>query len=871
MGTLDRLRKLRKMSRDELRTRIVQKLRGRTERRCFNRARAAQTSATGTSGGITTGSTSGTADGKSTGSPVDRSGEIALRPQGDWVTQLSRRAAQLVPGTRSADLRCLESLDPALHRQLCDRALALAHETMHGRRTMLGHAFDLSGDVAWHRDPRTDYVWPVDFYADLPLYDLPSGVDVKYVWELNRHQFLPDLARAWLFTHDATYASRAVELIESWIQENPLYGGVNWTSALEVAMRAISWLWTVAALAEWDRWAPHQLERIAESLSQHATYLEHHLSYYESPYNHLIGEATGLLLLGHWLAGHEAASRWERLARRVLREHGPRQFHADGFCVEQACGYHYYTLGFLALAFAAEQTGQEPSEPDLQPVLSKAFRAGALLQQPDGRWPAFGDVDNARSIPVTPSDFWDFRGMNALGAVLCGLNSCKQPEQGPGQEVYWLLGAAGVERWHQLAAEETTGCGILPEAGYAVARGGSGPEADWILLDAGPLAEGLHSDATPSVAHGHADPLSLLVSQRGKPWTIDSGMPYYGGSREWLDHFRSAAAHNTLEIHGCPVARVTGRLAWAHVCDRFQLDANLGADCWLARAQMWPSQGVRVARHVLGLPGLGIWVADWIQTDVPRMVNWYWHVPRQRGVRMVYSPAESSPVKNSAVEASTVQLDDGVITAWHADGPLQARLDVATEGDPTGWLAEGYGLLSPGIRVSYASHVAQEQLVVTYLGPAPLKMRVEVGQCAASWNGSNSPQGAHLPEHPCRGKADIKWLVATPDGTRAWAAGMDRSVSQPSVHRLLEGSGQWASAAWTIDDTPEEASPEAASSGATSPEATSPEAAALEETVDSADAAADQDAADAAIDNAAADAVTDNDAESSRNASSNPQ
>jgi hypothetical protein len=61
-----------------------------------------------------------------------------------------------------------------------------ARSVLSGKWTLLGHQFDLSGDVDWHKDPRSQYRWPAVFYSDLPLYELPAGVDVKYVWELGR-------------------------------------------------------------------------------------------------------------------------------------------------------------------------------------------------------------------------------------------------------------------------------------------------------------------------------------------------------------------------------------------------------------------------------------------------------------------------------------------------------------------------------------------------------------------------------------------------------------------------------------------------------------------------------------------------------------
>jgi len=572
--------------------------------------------------------------------------------------RLLEAARMLVPGTQRKDLAKIGAERPELHERLASSAHGRADAVLSGNWPLLGHSVDLRGQIDWHRDPRSEHRWSRAFYADVLLHiaeggaeggsprptfgrcpaarksgqsparksgQPPSasrGVDVKYVWELGRQQYLAELARGWLLAREERFAEQARTLMLDWIQCNPLYEGVHWTSALEVAMRAISWIWTVAALAEWDGWQPGDLEHVAASLADHATYLEHHFSFYSSPYNHLIGEATGLYLAALALREFGESERWRRRAREVLAEHGPRQFYADGFTVEQATGYHFYTLGFLSLAIAAARRAGEPLG-DLEEVAHRAFRAGAAFQQPDGRWPAIGDVDSARSIPVLHDDFWDFRSLMSLGAVLFDDPTLKAGCDSPGEELYWLLGCEGVEHWHSLPQKAAPSHVVLKDSGYAVARAGG----DWLLFDAGPIAAGVHADATPSTAHGHADALQVLVCLAGKPLLLDAGMPFYVGPADWVRHFRGPAAHNTLEIEGVEIAHYAGSLDWSHVAGRPQLNANLSEEVWLARGRAEWGPGVVVERNLLMLPSRGLWIADYIQTDRPRRVRWYWQLP----------------------------------------------------------------------------------------------------------------------------------------------------------------------------------------------------------------------------------------------------
>jgi len=438
---------------------------------------------------------------------------------------LGARAAELIPGTRAAEIKKLERAWPSLYEDLRMQVIARGRRVVDGGSILLGKPVDLRGPINWHGDPLSDYTWNHSFYADVPLYDLPDGVDVKYVWEVNRHQFLVDTALAWNLTHDERYAISTRDLLLDWIDENPFLTGVNWSSALEVAIRGISWLWIMAALSESSCWQANDDSTIMLSLAAHATYLERHLSLYSSPYNHLMGEATALYLLGLWLRGTEDASRWERIGRDVLVRYGPGQFHDDGFCVEQASGYHFFTLSLLIQAAAAARTTDRPLE-ELEPTLSAALRAGAALRRPDGQWPAVGDVDSARALPIVPDNFWDFNSLCSLGAVFCGLPELKMPDRSHGEELFWLLGCAGLEAWDRLRSIPLPMCNVLPHAGYAMARSSREETADWLLFDAGPLAHGLHPDGTPSVAHGHADVLQVLYCQQGEPLLVDAGMAF---------------------------------------------------------------------------------------------------------------------------------------------------------------------------------------------------------------------------------------------------------------------------------------------------------------------------------------------------------
>ncbi|HLW76304.1 MAG TPA: hypothetical protein VKS01_04950, partial [Bryobacteraceae bacterium] len=58
----------------------------------------------------------------------------------------------------------------------------------------------LGTEIDWHRDPITRVTWPGRFWADYNLEHGPRGCDSKIIHELNRHQHLPRLAKAFHLT-----------------------------------------------------------------------------------------------------------------------------------------------------------------------------------------------------------------------------------------------------------------------------------------------------------------------------------------------------------------------------------------------------------------------------------------------------------------------------------------------------------------------------------------------------------------------------------------------------------------------------------------------------------------------------------------------
>src|SRR5205085_1009359 len=78
--------------------------------------------------------------------------------------------------------------------------------------------------------------------------ELPSGADVKVVWELSRWHEITRLAQAGWILKEQAFSEKALAWLEDWILKNPPYKGWNWISALESGLRLVQFAWIDALI-----------------------------------------------------------------------------------------------------------------------------------------------------------------------------------------------------------------------------------------------------------------------------------------------------------------------------------------------------------------------------------------------------------------------------------------------------------------------------------------------------------------------------------------------------------------------------------------------------------------------------------------------
>lgn len=375
-----------------------------------------------------------------------------------------------------------------------------------------------------------------------------QGGDVRWAWEINRHQFLFTFARAFALTGDPVYARRITDLLADWWDHNPFGRGVNWSSALEVAVRSISWLWTLPLLLDSTALDAAFLHRWLVSLEEHYKYISRHLSVYTDPTNHLIGEAAALWMLAVAMPHLPDAQARERRALEILSREIERQVAPDGVCREQSAGYQRFVLDFYLQVLAlARRAGRE-----LPPIIGERVRAMLefllALAGENGELPAIGDSDDARGIPFPELSV----------------------ELYPPELAMWLdvpeAAAAGLRSR------------VFPHGGYCLFESQAQGRRVALLFDAGPLG------LWPNASHGHADALSVQLNLDGR-WILgDPGTGCYGASPGVRNALRGTAAHNTVAVDDLDQTDALDVFKWLRRFPVRLLDGYCGRDFGYALA-----------------------------------------------------------------------------------------------------------------------------------------------------------------------------------------------------------------------------------------------------------------------------------------------
>lgn len=472
---------------------------------------------------------------------------------------------------------------------------------------ILEHRFDILGSgktelgkrIDWHTDFKHNHTWPLIHHTRLKLTSPKGGFDVKVPWELSRFHHALRLGQAYLFTLDERYAQEIIDQVSDWIKSNPLEFGINWAGPMDVAIRAINWVWAYYMILESESLTERFLALWLTSFRQHGEYLIKHLEDGWPRTNHLIADLAGLAYLGIMFPEFSEAVQWRSTGLGRLWAEIDRQIYPDGMDYEASIPYHRLVTE-MALSVAALCVINNIKLPETTHArLRSMLNVIMTYTQPDGTAPQIGDADDGRLLPLTvhaesARAIQDHRHLLALGSLVLERETQEWAGYVPPTRQGWSIAAesewqdafwyftsdaaarltdvlisitkrperVGPDDWVDLYGGIRVRARVLSHRPFSlddvISSGGFEAGGLYVMRredfhltinTGGPGQDGLGG-------HAHNDALSITLAAYGKTFLIDPGSFVYTSSPDLRNSFRSTSYHNTLQVGESEINRI---------------------------------------------------------------------------------------------------------------------------------------------------------------------------------------------------------------------------------------------------------------------------------------------------------------------------
>ena len=527
---------------------------------------------------------------------------------------------------------------PVLDAARRDALREAGEALLQGRLKVFGADIPMPGGLPdWNSDPVTGTRVPLDFGLSIDFRHLAGGVDIKYLWEVNRHLWWVRLAQAWAVTRDPAFLQRLGVLIDDWMRNCPYARGANWSSPVEHGIRLVNWslVWHLiggdaSPLFAGDAGQALR-ERWLDFIYRHVRFASDNYSFYSSADNHLIGEAAGVFVALHTWDCWSSARALRADAKRILEAEMLKQFSADGVNLEQSTCYHKFSLQFMLAAGLCGRLNDDDFSPRCWQRVEAAVTFLAAVTECSGNVPAIGDSDDGEVWLL--GDVQRASGhaaVLAIGALLFAredlLAKCEILGTPAREQAAWLFDAAGPQLpGPRLSALDALGTlpKYFPDGGYALlGHRLHAPDELRVLFDCGPL--GYNRIA----GHGHADALSVLVSSGGEPLLVDPGTYCYNAAPALRHFFRGTSAHNTLVVDEEDQSVYGASFLWLRDvrCTIARRDAAGGGSIEASHdGYLRLDDPVRHHRRISVAADDSLVVEDWLDCRGPHRVSQAWH------------------------------------------------------------------------------------------------------------------------------------------------------------------------------------------------------------------------------------------------------
>lgn len=401
----------------------------------------------------------------------------------------------------------------------------------------------------WNSGFQTSHEWPDnDFSYKIHISQREDIGDIRTNWELNRHYQFIGLAKNYYISQDKLYLNELKSLFYDWNEKNLYLHGVQWTSAMEIAIRLISWSYTYAFLEQCTENHEEQfLHDLLNGIICMTEYILKHYARFSSANNHLIIEMTGVCVSGCLFNN----TQWIEKARDILTKEISVQNYADGVNKEMSLHYQAFIMeayGLICHLFKVNNI----RIPEIW--LKYLKRMSEFLSDccgKHGEVVIFGDNDEGKIIDFSGKmdDYYRYV-LQMMGMVL----ENRYTDHKLCENIMWIFGSVECQKYFEKPLYSSSDYKIYSEGGYTLLR--SKDKEVLIGFDHAELGFG------SIAAHGHSDALSIQAFYKGRQVLIDPGTYNYHVPKTIRDEIRKTKSHNTVYVPNNEQAQMLGPFLW---------------------------------------------------------------------------------------------------------------------------------------------------------------------------------------------------------------------------------------------------------------------------------------------------------------------
>ncbi|GAB5404478.1 MAG: hypothetical protein Aurels2KO_27090 [Aureliella sp.] len=407
------------------------------------------------------------------------------------------------------------------------------------------------GQLGWppnfNLDPLNGHAWPTGKSWLDTARSGPPRDDIKLVWEASRFTLAFYLAREFARTGDERWAEAFWEMLDAWVEQNPVNESVAWACGQETAFRLFAILLAAFATLNSSAATEPRLSKLELLCWQFGKRIRANINYALSQENnHGISEAVGLWTVGLLFPEFRESKQWIMTGEKHLVGEVERQVYADGSFVQHSMSYHRVMLDDLCwYAALCQANGRRMDSLVMNRGRAATDWLSNIVDTRNGRVPNYGSNDGANVLPLSCSDYLDYRPTLQCSAQLfdvpVGLNRGEWDEK-----TLWMTGRFPI----QAARQQDT---------HWQARAGG-----YFLLN-GPNSRSFVRATTYRDRPCQCDMLHLDLWYRGHNILRDAGSYfYYHKDKSVKDYFYSVRAHNTASIDGVEQMTKGPNFLWFH-------------------------------------------------------------------------------------------------------------------------------------------------------------------------------------------------------------------------------------------------------------------------------------------------------------------